>query len=111
MVPRLRQPRGRRRADAGIGGLEARIDTEHSDFCMTPAPGGPPCKRARAAEMKRYSLAMAELAKKEVDVRNRYEHEWSDCRGEAGCQGAARREDQSLRDLQRQNSEEGARRS
>jgi hypothetical protein len=59
---------------------KARIDAEHSDACITPAAGGPPCKRARAVEMKRYSLAMAELAKKEVDLRNRYEHEWSDCR-------------------------------
>src|SRR5205807_7721834 len=90
---------------------KARIDAEHSDACMEPAPDDPPCKHARAMEMKRYSLAMAELAKKEVDLRNRYEHDLSDCRGDPGCQAStSRREDENLKDLQRESSEEGARR-
>jgi hypothetical protein len=90
---------------------KARIDAEHSDACMTPLPDGPPCEHLRAVEMKRYSLAMAELAKKEVDLRNRYEHDWSECRGDAACQAsAARREDENLRELERQNSQEGTRR-
>jgi len=99
------------RVDEGSRHAKAGIDIDHSDVCSQRSQPRTPCERAKRAEMRRLELAMAELQRKDVDIRNQYEHEQSGCRDSDCYTRAGRSEGERRRSLDVECHDEQSRHS